>query len=39
MLPHILQERFNGCMDQAGKEFIDKLPKLKADIMASLKKA
>lgn len=32
------QDKFNSCMEASGKDFLKKVPKLKADIMAALKR-
>ncbi len=33
-----LQDKFNACMEASGKDFLKKVPKLKADILAALKR-
>lgn len=37
-LPYPAQAKFNSCMDECGKEFEGKVPKLKSDIIAQMKK-
>ncbi|KXZ53137.1 hypothetical protein GPECTOR_7g1028 [Gonium pectorale] len=32
------QDKFNSCMEVAGKDFLQKVPKLKADLLAALKR-
>ncbi|PNW75994.1 hypothetical protein CHLRE_12g551900v5 [Chlamydomonas reinhardtii] len=32
------QEKFNSCMELSGKEFLSKVPKLKADMLAALRR-
>ena len=33
------QSKFSACMEASGRDFLSKVPKLKADIIAALKKA